>query len=188
MGGLCAINWHAVRLYRVADALHRRGHGGLAMAVAAANRILTGVDIAVGARIGPELVIMHGQGIAIHPDAVVGTHCTLYQQVTIGSLRGQEPGESAPKLGDRVTVFAGAKVLGGIEVGDGATIGANSVVLIDVPPGCVAVGVPARILRRSSTQSDPTSAESAPGGPRSPGWARAKRSGDRNEACGTRDE
>lgn len=94
--------------------------------------------------IGPGLVFMHFGGLWIHPDAEIGADCTIFQQVTI------TPGgrEGAPRIGDRVTLMAGAKVLGPVTIGDDAQVGANAVVLEDVPAGVLAVGNPARVIRR----------------------------------------
>lgn len=142
--GISAIQWHAVRLYRAADRLHRRGHPAAAVFVAAANRVLTGVDIEPGATIGPGLVIMHGHGIVINRAVRAGKNLEIYQQVTLGVNNRHAPG--SPVLGDDVVIFPGARILGPVTIGDGAVIGANAVVLSDIPAGAVAVGVPARIL------------------------------------------
>jgi serine O-acetyltransferase len=104
--------------------------------------IATGSDIPVNCQIAGGLRINHPNGIVIHPEAVVGPNCHLFQQVTLGT--GVRPG--APRLGGHVDVGAGARLLGGISIGDHARIGANAVVLIDVPAGTTAVGVPARIV------------------------------------------
>ena len=110
--------------------------------------LITGADIPINGRIGGGLLLMHPNGIVIDPDVVIGTNCTIFQQVTIGDARhaGQE-GKPVPVIGNNVEIGAGAKVLGGIRVGDRAKIGANAVVLQDVPPGAIAVGIPARIKR-----------------------------------------
>jgi serine O-acetyltransferase len=103
--------------------------------------VVTGADIPVNAKIGGGLLIPHPNGIVIHPDAQIGVNCLLFQQVTIGANdRG------FPILGGHVDVGAGAKILGPVHIGDHARIGANAVVLIDVPPHGVAVGNPARIV------------------------------------------
>jgi serine O-acetyltransferase len=104
--------------------------------------VVTGCDIPVTARIGGGLLLPHPNGIVIHPDAVIGPNCLLFQQVTVGSI---DPG--VPTLGGHVDVGAGAKILGAVTVGDHALIGANAVVLDDVPPGAVAVGIPARLAK-----------------------------------------
>lgn len=105
--------------------------------------IVTGADIPLDAQLGGGLLLPHPNGIVIHPAAVIGPNCLLFQQVTIGS-GGRRPG--VPVLGGHVDVGAGAKLLGGINIGDHAKIGANAVVLDDVPPGATAVGVPARCI------------------------------------------
>jgi serine O-acetyltransferase len=104
---------------------------------------VAGADIPLNARLGGGLLLPHPNGVVIHPDAVVGPNCLLFQQVTLG-YGGPKPG--APVLGGHVDVGAGAKVLGGVRVGDHARIGANAVVLDDVPAGATAVGVPARVI------------------------------------------
>ena len=90
----------------------------------------------------------HPNGVVVHPEAVIGPNCLLFQQVTIGS--GPRPG--LPKLGGHVDVGPGAKILGGVTIGDHAVIGANAVVVSDVPAGAVAVGVPA-VSRRNAIRS-----------------------------------
>jgi serine O-acetyltransferase len=100
--------------------------------------------------VGRRVIIEHQSGIVIHGDAVIGDDCIIRQGVTIGNRRLNRPLD-APRLGNRVSVGAGAKLLGSIHVGDGAQIGANAVVFEDVPAGAAAVGVPARIVQRGST-------------------------------------
>lgn len=102
--------------------------------------ITTGISIPAQARIGKGLRIHHFGGIFIHSEAVLGDRCTIYQGVTLGDLGGWG---GAPSVGNDVLLGVGAKVLGNITVGDHARIGANAVVLQAVPPGCLAVGVPA---------------------------------------------
>jgi serine O-acetyltransferase len=107
---------------------------------------VSGADIPLNSKLGGGLLIPHPNGIVIHPEAVVGPNCLLFQQVTLGA-GGPRPG--VPTLGTHVDVGAGAKLLGGITVGDHAKVGANAVVLDDVPAGATVVGVPARIINRS---------------------------------------
>ena len=114
-----------------------------------ALRILTGTDIGIEASLGRGLKIPHPMGVVVHRDAVIGDECMLMQQVTIGKMA--EPG--VPRLGRGVYVGAGAKVLGGVTIGDNAKIGANAVVLIDVPGEATAVGIPARIVFRPEGQA-----------------------------------
>ena len=103
-----------------------------------------GADIPLNARIDGGLIMLHPNGIVIHPEAVIGPNCLLFQQVTLGT--GPLPG--LPNIGGHVDIGAGAKILGGVTIGDGARIGANAVVVKDVPAGATAVGIPARIIQR----------------------------------------
>ena len=107
---------------------------------------VTGADIPLNSRIAGGLMIPHPNGIVIHPAWEIGPNCLIFQQVTIGaSDRG------VPRIGGHVDIGAGAKILGDVKIGDHVRIGANAVVLQDVPPYSTAVGVPAQILRRDST-------------------------------------
>ena len=101
---------------------------------------VSGADIPLNCKIGGGLLIPHPNGVVIHPDAVIGPNCLLFQQVTVGYARG-----GVPTLGGHVDVGAGAKLIGPITIGDHAQIGANAVVTRDVPAGATAIGVPARI-------------------------------------------
>jgi serine O-acetyltransferase len=91
-------------------------------------------------------MLLHPNGVVIHPDTKIGPNCMIFQQVTLGELCETVPG--APKVGGHVDIGAGAKILGPRTIGDHARIGANAVVLEDVPPGAIAVGVPARIIEK----------------------------------------
>jgi len=108
--------------------------------------VVTGADIPLGCRIGGGLLIPHPNGVVIHVDATIGPNCLIFQQVTIGASK-----KGIPTIGGQVDIGAGAKVIGPIKVGDGALIGANAVVVCDVPAGATAVGVPARIVQCSPT-------------------------------------
>lgn len=109
-----------------------------------AAEITTGSTIHREAEIGPELHLVHGGNIHIHPGVKIGRRCGIMHDVTIGT-NGERPGVAT--IGDDVFIGAGAKILGELHIGDGARIGANSLVLSDVPAGTTAVGVPARIIR-----------------------------------------
>ena len=107
--------------------------------------IVCGADIPLNTRgIAGGLILPHPNGVVIHPEAQIGPNCLLFQQVTVGT--GPKPG--APRIGGHVDVGAGAKILGGVVIGDHAVIGANAVVVTDVPAGGVAVGIPAVVKRR----------------------------------------
>lgn len=109
--------------------------------------IFCGMSIGGNAQIGRRFVIEHQGGIVVHGACVIGDDCIIRQGVTLGNRHLDQP-NAAPRLGNRVNVGAGAKILGGVHIGDDAAIGANAVVLCDVPAGAVAVGVPARITPR----------------------------------------
>lgn len=122
------------------------------MVVSAFSRSITGIEIPPSAEFGDGPVLMHGVGNVVHWAVRAGSDCTLNQQVALGST--SDDGAPPRLVGDRVTVFAGARVLGDIYIGDGAQIGANPVVLSDVPAGATAVEVPVRILARSPTVAE----------------------------------
>ena len=105
--------------------------------------MVTGADIPLNCKLGGGLLLPHPNGIVIHPDAEIGPNCLLFQQVTIGDAAG-----GVPTLAGHIDVGAGAKIIGCLTVGRHAKIGANAVVLDDVPADATAVGVPARIVRR----------------------------------------
>lgn len=131
----------ALLAHRVAHVLHGAGVPLLPGAIAYLTRSVTGVEIHPAAKIGPELFIDHGSGVVIGETAEIGKSVTLYQGVTLGGT-GFQRGKRHPTLGDNVTVGSGAKLLGPISVGDGAKIGANTVVVEDVPPSSTVVGNP----------------------------------------------
>lgn len=140
---LVGMRWHAIRLYRLADRLHAAGHHNLAVLVFAFNRQLTGVEIHPGAQFGPGLVIGHTPGIVVNARVRVGADCYLFHGVTLG-VRGESPTD-VPTIGDRVKIYPGAKVLGHISIGDDVVIGANALVVRDVPAGSVVMAVPSPI-------------------------------------------
>lgn len=140
----------AIKLYRLSRALHRRRVPLLPGLLRRAILHLYGAWLPYEAEIGEGTMLGYGGlGVVIHQDSVIGRHCLLSQQVTLGGRNGQ-PG--APVLGDFVRIGAGARILGNIRIDDFAVVGANAVVVHDVPRGAVVAGVPARVLRE---QLDP---------------------------------
>ncbi len=138
------LSWGGVQAllaHRLAHALLEAGVPVAPRVLAYLTRAVTGVEIHPAARIGRELFIDHGSGVVIGETAEIGERVTLYQGVTLGGT-GFQRGKRHPTLGDNVTVGSGAKLLGPIAVGDGAKIGANTVVVEDVPPGSTVVGNP----------------------------------------------
>lgn len=110
-----------------------------------------GIELPYSAQLGRRVVIEHQSAIVIHGDCVIGDDCIIRQGVTMGNRYLDRPFD-APKLGARVNVGAGAKIFGNITIGDDANIGANAVVLSDIPPGKTAVGIPAKILGDSTSR------------------------------------
>jgi serine O-acetyltransferase len=143
------MNWAGVQAlltHRVAHALHRAGVPGVPMALSYASRAITGVEIHPAARIGSDFFIDHGSGVVIGETAEVGDRVTLYQGVTLGGT-GFARGKRHPTLKDGVTVGSGAKLLGPITIGHSAKVGANTVVIEDVPENSTVVGNPGHPVR-----------------------------------------
>ena len=138
---------HALFYYRVAHAFYRAKLVFAARFISQFGRWLTGIEIHPGAAIGKGLFIDHGIGVVVGETSVIGDNVTLFQGVTLGGT-GKEKGKRHPTLGNNVVVGAGAKILGNIRIGDNVSVGANSVVIRDVPPNSTVVGVPGRISSR----------------------------------------
>ncbi|MBL3591327.1 MAG: serine O-acetyltransferase [gamma proteobacterium endosymbiont of Lamellibrachia anaximandri] len=141
---------HAILFHRASHGLWNLGLKWLARMLSNIARLLTGIEIHPGARIGRRFFIDHGMGVVIGETAVIGDDCTLYHGVTLGGTSWQK-GKRHPTLANNVVVGAGAKVLGPIEIGEDARIGSNAVVVKDVPAGATAVGVPGRLIRPEKT-------------------------------------
>lgn len=137
---------HAIIHHRVAHRLWHRGLRFPARFLSWFARLVTNVDIHPGARIGRRFFIDHGAGVVVGETAEIGDDVTLYHGVTLGGT-SWSPGKRHPTIGDGVLVGAGAKILGPIHVGAASRIGANSVVVEDVPPDMTVVGIPGRIVR-----------------------------------------
>lgn len=137
---------HAVIWHRAANAMWRRGLRFPARLVSWFARLVTNVDVHPGATIGERFFIDHGAGVVVGETAEIGDDVTLYHGVTLGGT-SWSPGKRHPTLESGVLVGAGAKILGAVTVGAGCRVGANSVVVNDVPPGMTVVGIPGRIVR-----------------------------------------
>lgn len=144
---LCYPGIHAIWGYRISNWLWLRGFKLAGRACSALTRFCTGVDIHPGAVLGSGLFIDHATGVVIGETAEVGEDVTIYHGVTLGGS-SLERGKRHPTIGDRVTIGAGAKVLGPITVGHDSRIGANAVVVKPVPPDSVVVGVPGQVIKR----------------------------------------
>ena len=142
----CYPGLHAVWLHRIAHFLWSIGLKWIARLLSVFARFLTGIEIHPGAKIGRRVFLDHGLGIVIGETTEIGDDCTIYQGVTLGGTSLYKGIKRHPTLGKDVVVSAGAKVLGGFTVGDGARIGSNAVVLKEIPAGATAVGIPARVL------------------------------------------
>ena len=138
---------HAIILHRPAHWLYNHKCFFLARLISQISRFFTGIEIHPGAKLGHGILIDHGMGVVIGETATVADNCTIYQVVTLGGT-GKEKGKRHPDLEEGVMVGSGAKVLGPLTIGAGAKIASGAVVLSSVPPGCTAVGVPARVARR----------------------------------------
>jgi len=142
--------FHSLQTHRVAHCLWNEGRRSLALFLQ--NRVSGkfGVDIHPAARMGHGIMLDHATGLVIGETAVVGNNVSILQSVTLGGT-GKEDGDRHPKVGDGVLISAGAKILGNIEVGEGAKVGAGSVVLQDVPPHTTVAGVPARVVGKPAS-------------------------------------
>jgi serine O-acetyltransferase len=143
---LCYPGFHAVMLHRISHSLYKAGVPFFPRFISQLSRFLTGIEIHPGATIGHRFFIDHGMGVVIGETAEIGDDVLIYQGVTLGGT-GHERGKRHPTLGNRVVVGTGAKVLGGITIGDNVKIGAGSVVVHSVPADSTVVGIPGRVVR-----------------------------------------
>ena len=163
--------FHALVYHRVSHFLYKHKLFFLARWNSQIARHKTGIEIHPGATIGEGLFIDHGMGIVIGETAVIGNNCTIYHGVTLGGRGHQKGTKRHPEIGDNVLIGAGAKILGPVTIGSGSSIGANAVILHDVPCNSTVVGVPGKIVKvESASEShavaldhyiteDPTEAE-----------------------------
>ena len=149
----CYPGLHALVLHRRAHWCWNNGFKWLGRFISHISRGLTGIEIHPGAKIGTCVFFDHGMGVVVGETAEIGDGCTIYHGVTLGGTSLYKGAKRHPTLGKNVVVSAGAKVLGGFLVGDGAKIGSNAVVIKPVPAGATAVGIPARIIPSKSDAS-----------------------------------
>lgn len=150
---LCSSGFHALVMYRFFHFLHVHRYFLIARILSALTRFFTGIEIHPGATIGQGVFIDHGSGVVVGETAVVGNNVVIYQGVTLGGT-GKDKGKRHPTIEDNVMICSGAKVLGPFTVGNGAKIGAGSIVLNEVPPNATVVGVPGRIVRIAGKRVD----------------------------------
>jgi serine O-acetyltransferase len=150
----CYPGLHAIWIHRPAHWCWTHGLPWLGRFISNLNRWLTGIEIHPAVVIGRRVFIDHGMGVVIGETAEIGDDCTIYQGVTLGGTSLYRGAKRHPTLGKGVVVSAGAKVLGGFTVGDGARVGSNSVVLKAVPAGATVVGVPGRLLEQSAADQE----------------------------------
>jgi serine O-acetyltransferase len=137
----------AIFFYRHAHWLYKKGFRFLPRFISAIGQFLTTIDIHPAAQIGRRVFIDHGVGVVIGETAIIGNDIVIYQQVTLGGVSLTQ-GKRHPTLEDNVVIGAGSKVLGHITIGKNSKVGANSVVVKDVPPNSTAIGIPARVIKR----------------------------------------
>jgi len=150
----CYPGLHAIWFHRISHWFWKLGLRWLGRFVSNIGRWLTGIEIHPATVIGRRVFIDHGMGVVMGETAEVGDDCTIYQGVTLGGTQLYRGKKRHPTLGKGVVVGAGAKILGGFTVGDGAKIGSNAVVVKEVPAGATVVGVAGRILERDATERE----------------------------------
>lgn len=144
---LCYPSLKALIYYKLAHRLYKKKRYTLSRIISQRARRITGIEIHPGAKIGRNLFIDHGMGVVIGETAEVGNNVTMYHGVTLGGVGGEPGKKRHPTVEDDVMIGAGAKILGPITIGKGAKIGANAVVLKDVPPHTTVVGMPGRVVK-----------------------------------------
>lgn len=144
---------HAIWAHRAAHWLYTKKRYTLARMISQVSRFFTGIEIHPGAVIGQRLFIDHGMGVVIGETCEIGHDVLIYQGVTLGGS-GKERGKRHPTIGNNVMISSGAKVLGSFVVGDNSNIGANAVVLKEVPPNSTVVGIPGTVVKRNGKRVD----------------------------------
>ncbi len=157
---LCYPGLHAIQIYRIANRFYRSKNFTAARFISQIGRMLTGIEIHPGAKIGERVLIDHGMGVVIGETAEVGDDCVLYQGVTLGAGSEARGGATTrgtkrhPTLGKSVIVGSGAEIQGAVIVGDNVKVASGSIVLRDVPSDSIVVGVPGRVIYREGKKVD----------------------------------
>ena len=154
----CYPGLHAIIMHRWANACWRMGLKWLGRFISHISRGLTGIEIHPGATIGRRVFIDHGFGVVVGETAEIGDDCTIYQGVTLGGTSLSKGSKRHPTLERGVIIGAGAQVLGGFTVGEGAKVGSNAVVVKTVPAGATAIGNPARVIEKQAGERDDAAA------------------------------
>ena len=170
----CYPGLHAILIHRMAHALWVQGWFWAGRFTSHIGRLLTGIEIHPGARIGRRVFIDHGFGVVIGETAKIGDDCTIYQGVTLGGTKLYKGTKRHPTLEEGVVVGAGAQILGGFTVGAHARVGSNAVVIKPVPAGATAVGNPARIILHHGSQAPKSESSAAQATPAEPSLATAQ--------------
>lgn len=144
---------HALWAHRLAHRFYRQGWKTAARIISQLSRFFTGIEIHPGAQIGKRFFIDHGMGVVIGETCEIGDDVVIYQGVTLGGT-GKEKGKRHPTIGNNVVISSGAKVLGSFRVGDGSRVGANAVVLSEVPEHSTVVGIPGKIVKQNGIRID----------------------------------
>lgn len=142
----------ALVYHKIARRLYKKNRLFLARFISQRARKITGIEIHPGASLGRNVFIDHGMGVVIGETAIVGNNVTIFHGSTLGGIGGEKGEKRHPTVEDDVLIGAGAKVLGNITIGKGAKVGANAIVLQDVPPYATAVGIPAKILENKDNR------------------------------------
>ncbi len=142
-------SFHAVVNHRIGNFFYRKKMFFLARLISQLSRFITGIEIHPGAVLGKRIFFDHGMGIVIGETAIVGDDCVIFHGVTLGGVSSSKT-KRHPTLKNNVVVGTGAKILGNITIGNNSKIGANAVVLKDVPDNSVAVGIPAKVIKKGT--------------------------------------
>lgn len=146
--------FHALVYHKISHFFYKLGLKGIARLSSQIARFWTGIEIHPGAQIGDGLFIDHGMGVVIGETAIIGNDCTIYHGVTLGGRGHDKAHKRHPTLEDNVLVGAGAKILGNVVIGENSNIGANAVILYDVPKNSTVVGVPGKVVKKDGQKPD----------------------------------